>query len=159
MVDATIDRRLGRAALIVTTLMILIVGVTAAIALWPRGDVEIPAEWRSQSDYTLIIFGRESCPACAASAAFHKELATAAEAHGVRALAALTASVEDPAQFAASIGIAPDHALRAHPAPKHLTSVPTVIVVNRAGEILKKTEGALSNVKQRALLNFVTGLR
>lgn len=157
--DATTDRRLGRAALIVTAFIILVVGVTAAVAFRPRGDVEIPADWRSQSDYTLIIFGRESCPACQSSAAFHKELAAAAEAHGVRAIAALTASIEDPAKFAASIGIAPDHALRANPAPEHLKSVPTVIVVNRAGDILKKTEGALSNDKQRTLVAFIATLR
>lgn len=157
--DATTDKRLGRAAVIVTTFLILVVGVTAAIAFRPKGDLEIPAEWRAQSDYTLVIFGRESCPACQASAAFHKTLAAAAEAHGIRTVAALTASIEDPKKFAASIGIAPDHALRAIPVPEHLKSVPTVIVVSRNGTILKKTEGALSSEKQRALVQFVTSLR
>lgn len=157
--DATTDRRLGRAALIVTTFIILVVGVTAAVAFRTRGAVAIPPEWRSQSDYTLIIFGRESCSACQASAAFHKELAAAAEAHGIRTIAALTDRSENPSQFAASIGIAPDHALRANPAPEHLKTVPTVIIVNRTGEVLKQTQGALSVDKQRTLLNFVTNLR
>lgn len=157
--DATTDRRLGRAALIVTALLILTVAVTAAIALWPRGEVEIPAEWRSQSNYTLIIFGRESCPACAASAAFHKELAAAAAAHGVRAIAASTGSAENPETFAASIGIARDHALRASPAPKNLKSVPAIVLVSRNGAILRTTEGALSIAEQRALMSFVTTLR
>lgn len=157
--DATTDRRLGRAALIVTTLIVVIVGITAAIAFRPKGDIEIPAAWRSQSEYTLIIFGRDSCPACAASAEFHRTLVAAAEARGIRTLAALTASIEDPARFAASLGLAPDRALRANPAPEHLKSVPTVILVNRNGEILQKTEGALRADKQRALLNFVTNLR
>lgn len=157
--DATADRRLGRAALIVTTLIIVIVGITAAIAFRPTGDIEIPSAWRSQSDYTLVIFGRDSCPACLASREFHRELAAAAENNGVHTVAALTASIEDPAKFAASLGLSADHALRANPAPEHLKSVPTVLVVNRSGEILKKTEGALSVDKQRALLNFVTHLR
>ena len=157
--DATADRRLGRAALIVTTLIIVIVGITAAIAFRPTGDIEIPAAWRSQSDYTLVIFGRDSCPACRASLEFHKELAAAAEKRGIHTIAALTASIENPAQFAASLGLSAEHALRASPAPEHLKSVPTVLVVNRSGEILKKTEGAQSVDKQRALLNFVVNLR
>ncbi len=157
--DATSDKRLGRAALIVTTLIIVIVGITAAIAFRPKGDIEIPFEWRAQSEYTLVIFGRDSCPACKASADFHKELVAVAEASGVRAIAALTASIENPTQFAASLGLAPDHAVRAHPAPEFLKSVPTVIVVNRNGDILSKTEGALRADKQRALLNFVANLR
>lgn len=157
--DATTDRRLGRAALIVTTLIIVIVGITAAIAFRPKGDIDIPAAWRSQSEFTLIIFGRDSCPACQASTDFHKALAAAAEANGVRAVAALTASMGDPAQFAAALGVSPDRAIRANPAPEHLKSVPTVIVVNRNGDVLKKTEGVLSADKQRALLNFVANLR
>ena len=157
--DATTDRRLGRAALIVTTMIIAIVGITAAIAFRPTGNIEIPAAWRSHSEYTLIIFGRDSCPACQASADFHKALTAAAEANGVRTVAALTASIGDPARFAASLGVSPDRALRANPAPAHLKSVPTVIVVNRNGDILKKTEGVLSADKQRALLNFVANLR
>jgi len=153
------DRRLGRAALIVTAFVILAVSTTAWIATSRRGEIEIPAEWRSQSDYTLIVFGRESCPACAASAAFHKELAAAAEAHGVRTVAASTSATENPAAFAASIGLKPDRALRAIPAPKHLLSVPAILVVNRDGAILRETQGALSAEQKRALVSFVAGLR
>ena len=157
--DPASDRRLGRAALLVTTLMILTVAVTAGLAMRPRGEIEIPAGWRSQSKYTLIIFGRKSCPACAASASFHKELAAAAESRGVRAVAASTGSVENMGAFAASIGVAPDHALRASPAPKYLHSVPAIVIVGRDGTILRKTEGALSAEQQRAMMTFVTALR
>ncbi len=157
--DTATDRRLGNAALIVTTVILMIVGVTAAIAFRPRGDIEIPAEWRSESEYTLVIFGRDSCPACLASRAFHKELAAVAATNGIRTVAALTASIDDPAKFAESLGLPADHAVRASPAPEHLKSVPSVVVVNRNGEILKKTEGALPADKQRALMNFVMNLR
>jgi peroxiredoxin len=158
-VDPASDRRLGRAALIITALLIVTVAVTAGIATHPRGEIEIPAAWRSQADYTLIVFGRESCPACAASAKFNKELAAAAEARGVRVVAASTGSAEDPKSFAASIGVAPDHALRASPAPKRLHSVPAIVIVNRDGTILRKTDGVQSIAQQRALLDFVAALR
>lgn len=158
-VKATTDRRIGRAAIVVTAALALMLGVTAAVALWPRGDVELPAGWYSQSDYTVIIFGRTSCAACATSADFHRALAAAAEARGIRAVAALTARDEAPADFATSIGIQPDHAVLASPAPPHLTTVPTVIVTNRRGTILKKLEGALSVEDQRGLVNFLTTLR
>jgi thioredoxin-related protein len=158
-VEPATDRRLGNAALIVTTVILMIVGVTAAIAFRPKGDIDIPAAWRSNSDYTLVIFGRDSCPACLASRDFHKELAAAAAKNGIRTVAALTASIEDTATFASSLGLPADHAIRANPAPEHLKSVPTVVIVNRSGEILKKTEGALPVDKQRALMNFVTNLR
>ena len=160
--DPASDRRLGRAALVIAAILIATVAITAAIGTAharPRGDVEIPAEWRSQSNYTLIIFGRESCPACAASVPFHKELAKAAAAHGVRVIAASTSSVEKPEQFAASIGVTPDHAIRANPTPKNLKSVPAVVVVDRNGTILKKAEGALSTVNQHALLGFVEAIK
>lgn len=156
--DPASDRRLGRAALVITALLIVTVAVTAGIATHPRGQIEIPAAWRSQSDYTLIVFGRESCPACAASAAFHKQLAAAAEAHGVRVVAAASGTAEDPKSFAASIGVAPDHALRANPTPKHLNSVPAIVIVSRDGTILRKTDGVLPIAQQRSLLNFVTAL-
>jgi hypothetical protein len=158
-VNPDTDRRLGRAALIITALIVMIVGVTAAIAFRPKGDIDVPAAWRSQSEYTLVIFGRDSCPACLASREFHRDLAAAAEAAGVRAVAALTASIEDPAHFAASLGLAPDRAVRANPPPEHLKSVPTLLVVNRNGEILKKTEGALPADKQRAWKSFLATLR
>jgi hypothetical protein len=157
--DPASDRRLGRAALVVTALAILVVAITAWIALRPRGEIDIPAAWRAQSDYTLIIFGRESCPACAASAAFHRELAAAADAHGVRAIAASTSAAENPQSFAASIGLGPDRALRASPAPQYLKSVPAIVIVSRNGKILRKTEGALSAEEERALVSFVTTLR
>jgi hypothetical protein len=155
----TADRRLGRAALIVTALLILMVAVTAAIALRPRGEVEIPAEWRSHSDYTLIIFGRTSCPACEASASFHRELAAAAETHGVRVVAASTGSMENADAFAVSIGVKPEHSVRAVPAPQHLNSVPAIVVVDRGGRILQKAEGALAPDRQRDWMRFVSALR
>ena len=159
--DPAADRRLGRAAIIITALVIAIVAITAVVARRTRAelDIEIPAAWRSQSNFTLIIFGRESCPACAASAAFHRELAAAAEANGVRAMAASTSSTEDPAAFAASIGVAPEHALGASPAPKHLTTIPAIVIVTRDGKILRKTEGVLTDDAQRALVTFVMTLR
>lgn len=157
--DPASDRRLGRAALLVTLLAVLIVVTTAWVAGRTRGGIEIPAAWRAQSEYTLIIFGRESCPACAASAAFHRKLAAAAEAHGVRAVAASTSSLETPESFAASIGLAPNHALRASPAPAHLNTIPAIVIVNRDGATLRSTEGTLTVEQQRALLDFVATLR
>lgn len=155
----TTDRRLGRAAIVVTMALALMLGVTAAVALWPRGAVELPEAWYSHSDYTLIIFGRTSCAACATSADFHRTLAAAAEARGIRVVAAVTARDETPADFAASIGIQPDHAVRASPAPPRVTTVPTVIVTNRRGTILKQLEGALSVDDQRALGDYLATLR
>jgi hypothetical protein len=155
----TAGDRLGRAALAVTVLLILMVGITAAIAARPRGEVEIPAEWRSQSDYTLIILGRTSCPACESSSAFHRELAAAAGARGIRLVAASTGSAEDPAAFAASIGMTADHAVRAVPAPKNLKTVPAILIMKRDGAILKKTVGSLSPVQQRDWIRLVSSLR
>ena len=157
--EARTDRRIGRAAVILTTSLLAMVALTAAVALWPRGDIEIPSAWYSQSDDTLVIFGRESCPACAASATFHRELAAAAEASGIRVVAAMTARGEDPAAFAASLGLAPDRGVFASPAPKRLTTVPTILVVNRLGRTLQKKEGALSIDDQRALLEYLKTLR
>lgn len=159
--DTASDRRLGRAALVIASLLIATVAITAAIGsahARPRGEVEIPAEWRSQSDYTMIIFGRESCPACAASVAFHKELAKSAAARGVRVIAASTSGVEKPEQFATSIGVPVDHAIRANPAPKNLKSVPAIVIVNRAGTILRKTEGALTPEQRRSLTAYLATL-
>jgi hypothetical protein len=161
-VDPVSDRRLGRAALAVTALLIAIVAVSAAIALRhspARGDIEIPAEWRAASDYTLIIFGRESCPACAASAPFHRELAAAAIGRDVRVIAASTSSAEDPAAFARSIGVAPDHAIRATPPPKNMKSVPALVVVKRDGAILRHTEGLLTADQRRQFISFVGAIR
>lgn len=159
--DPASDRRLGRAALVMTAFVILTFLTTAVIARRSRGggEIEIPAAWRSQADYTLIVFGRESCPACAASAKFHKQLAATAESHGVRVVAALTGSAETPSAFAASIGVTADHALNASPAPKYLKSVPSIVIVSRDGTVLRRADGVQSVAQQRSLLSFVAALR
>jgi hypothetical protein len=158
-VDPATDRRLGRAALIVTAVLLLTVAVTAAIALRPRGGIDIPAEWRSPSGYTLVIFGRTTCAACAASAAFHRDLVAAAHARGVRVVAASTGSAREPGVFAASIGAAPDEAVRAIPAPKNLTTVPAIVLMSGDGRILKQTAGVLALGPQRDWIGLVSTVR
>jgi thioredoxin-related protein len=158
-VDPASDRRLGRAALAIAVLLIAVVFVTATAAGRRHRELEIPAEWRSQADYTLIIFGRASCPACASSASFHKELAAAATTHGIRVVAASTSSTEDPAAFAASIGVGAERAIRASPAPANLRTIPAIVLVNRDGKVLREITGALTQAQRRDLLNALDAMR
>jgi len=158
-VKSTTDRRIGRAAIVLSVFLVVMVGATAAVALWPRGDIELPAAWFSGADTTLVIFGRAGCPACDASTAFHQQLVATAESLGIHVIAALTARGGAPEAFAESLGLEGDHGVLAVPAPAHLTTVPTVVIVDRRGTVLQKKVGALSIDDQRALLNYLTTLR
>lgn len=153
------DRRIGRAALIVSATLILMIGVTVIVALWPRDAIELPADWYAGSDYTLVIFGRPGCDACDASAGFHRDIATLGTSKGMRVIAAATSREAAPSDFAASMGLPADHGAMAVPAPAHLTVVPTIVIVDRRGKTLTRKEGALSIDDQRALMEYVRKLK
>lgn len=142
-----LDARLHRAAPLVTAALIAIVLITLAVSWWTRSrpaQVGLDASYYSSASYTLIIFGRISCPACAASATFHRALVGAARAHGIRVIAACTARDESAGAFAESIGAAAEDGRLAAPPPANLTRIPTILLVNRDGTVIDRLTGVPS---------------
>jgi hypothetical protein len=143
----TSDARLGRLAPRITAALVALVVITAAVGWWARSrtaPIELDASYYGGANYTVVVFGRLSCPACAASAEFHRAVVAAARARGVRIVAASTARDEDAARFAESIGAVPDEGRVAVPPPGNLTRIPTVLLVDRRGTVLDRLTGVPS---------------
>jgi hypothetical protein len=151
-VDETI-RRVAVAAgvgslliLAATAAVLVIQGLRGAPTTPPAYEVgqqvDLPSDLYDGRAHTLVIFARSSCAVCQRVKPFLVDLT--AEARGASAMrtVVLTSGRDRPEEleFAESIGV-PEFDVENRPSGLRLHTVPTVLVVDRAGRILLALEG------------------
>ena len=122
---------------------------------YAKGDIiELPLPAYSGSRVTIAVYGTSFCPASRSSAPFLRRLfhAIAGDA-GTRSVFVPTASVSDyEVRFAEDIGLRPDDIVEVPRPIARIKLVPTVIVVDRTGQVLFVREGALDAAAVDVLL-------
>jgi len=168
MTDPT-DRLVGRTASWVNATLAVALGATLVIVGWPRvqhalgmtakapapayrtGDaIDVPVEWYQSSPFTLVLFARASCGACQQAQPYLQHLVAGVREHGAVVLASPGLEKEADLKFGRQLGLA-DGQSRIVPAGLRVKATPTLVVVNRRGEILGAWEGVGPPEKQAVI--------
>lgn len=167
MTSAGFDRILARAAiggavvLVLVTLGIgaLVVSTRArSLVMGQPGLLQLDSGYRvddtidvsphlySETPYTVIMFARSSCPACVASKPLFAAITERASRQSqVRAVMALSDDAFDSdVAFADEIGVPRDAQVTIPFSELRLRSVPTTVVVDRTGRVLRVRDRAPS---------------
>lgn len=161
-----VDHLLGRAAVILTTVLSIVFVATLTMITWPRAaptevspyrpgaTIDTPVEWHESSAYTLVLFARSSCEACQTAAPFFRELVrTVAEKHAV-VFVTSRAEHEIDTAFASGLGLDSAAVKQAVPGLR-VRVTPTLVLVNRQGTIIEAWEGVGPDSNQAAIRNAI----
>ena len=139
-------------------------GVRAALGLSrgayaARQRIDIPAQAYDSASYTLVLFARSSCAACQRSSIFFKQLVAEAVADGidVRLVSSAPVASEELA-YARELGFEERQVVPLDLRALRLRLVPTIVLVDRQGEIHYAREGAVPAGEQGDLLRRMTSL-
>jgi hypothetical protein len=157
--DQRTDRLVGRTAGFANATLAVALGLTLAIIVWPKIErvfgitpqaapaayqagqrIDVPADWYQSSPYTLVVFARASCGACQQAQPFLQQLIADVRTRGTVLLASPGLEPEDDRHYARQIGLTDDQT-RNVPAGVRVRATPTLVLVNRRGEILGAWEG------------------
>lgn len=119
------------------------VGVTPTppAAVYPVGStVDTPAAWHEGSPFTLILVAQASCGACQKAAPFLRELIAGLDGRARVVMAAPGLQREYDLRYGRDLGL-PDGAIQVMPRGTRARVTPTLVVVNRRGEVLASWEG------------------
>lgn len=171
------DRVVRRGAIAVIVTLLTVVSLTSLVLLnpawqdrarrqlgWARtfeagSAAELPPEWIDGAKPTIVIFISGACEACRQSAPFHRDLRASVGAAGLRVLTVLTSLNDDAAAYAASESLSERDVVRFDATGSRLRVVPTILIVDRNGVVVEKTEGVLPEAEQHALMTRVGSLR
>lgn len=120
---------------------------------------DLPAEWHQGAKPTVVIFVSGTCQACQQSAPFHRYLRSSAGAAGLRVVTALTSMSDDPSAYAATESLSDRDVAKFDSTGSRLRVVPTILIVDRNGDVLEKKEGVLPEAEQHALTARVWSLK
>jgi len=153
------DRAIHRVATTMMVTCMLLLAATVVAVAWPRithtlgvkpavreaayrtGQViDVPEDWYQSSPYTVVLFARASCGACQNAQPFFKELASDLKGRAAVILASSEQEREEDAEYGHGIGLK-DPAIRITPAGLKVRVTPTLVLINRRGEILGAWEG------------------
>ena len=153
------DRAIHRMAAAMLVTCALVLGATAVAVAWPRlthtlgvkpvprelayktgQTIDVPAEWYQSSPYTVVLFARASCGACQNAQPFFKQLVTGLKGRAAVVLAGGEQGQDDDAQYGRALGLK-DPAIRVAPDGLKVRATPTLVLINRRGEILGAWEG------------------
>jgi hypothetical protein len=166
--------RLGRIAIALAVTAVVIVGATAALVARPdlrarlglapeayavRQVVDVPPAIYNSSSYTLLIFARSTCDVCQRSAKFLSRLAgqTAGAGAGVRLVSSAPVVASELA-FARALGLSDAQVAPVDLKTVRVRRVPTIVLVDRHGEIHYAREGAVSTSDQEAVIKTLVSL-
>lgn len=158
------DRRIRQASLLLAGMCLLVVGLTATalgLAVSNRdgrtgyvvGDhVDLPPDWFGGTDSTLLVFLRSDCAASQALAVMLPEL-RAQIPDGVQMLAVVSdASPAREASFAESAGFERTAVRMADFESLQLRVVPTLVLVDRHGQVKAERLGTLRGAERVDIL-------
>jgi hypothetical protein len=168
------ERWLRRGALALSLTLVTSVTATGAVVMWPRvarvvgvtppppepayragQTIDTPGDWTSRADVTVVLFAQSACGACQSAKPFLRKLFAETRARG----AAVVVSSHGPdrsheAAYTRELDL-PADALHQTPAGLRVRATPTLVVVNRAGQILDAWEGVGPEPQQLAILKAV----
>jgi len=133
-------------------------GFTAA-AYAAAQHVDLPSDVYDSSPYTLILFARSTCPACQRSSLLFKQLVAEANTVGVasRLVSGVPVAAEEMA-YARGLGLTQEEVVGVDLQKLRVRLVPTIVLVDRRGEIHYAWEGAVPVGQQADLLRRMTSL-
>jgi hypothetical protein len=167
--DQKTDRLLGRTAGFANATLAVALGLTLAVVVWPRIEravgiepqaapaayragqtIDVPVDWYQSSPYTLVVFARASCGACQQAQPFLQQLVADVSTRGTVVLASPGLEIEHDRNYARQIGLR-DEQTRHAPAGLRVRATPTLVLVNRRGQILGAWEGVGPADQQSAI--------
>lgn len=167
------DRVIGRTALVITAMCLVgltvtgvlaIPGVRAHLGLSPirpisyavGSHIDLPSSIYAATPYTLILFARSSCDACQRAKSVLADLAAqvANESNARVILVTGMSNVEDDAAYGRQLGVNEASQIRLDLTKLQLRQVPTIVLVDRNGQVERDWEGP-SPDEQRAITRDV----
>jgi thiol-disulfide isomerase/thioredoxin len=155
-------------ALTVTAVAIAMPSVRASLGFAPPlpapsyvagQPADFPASLFQQAPYTLAIFFRSDCGACARIKPFLARLTARDDGAAVRVVAVTGAGHRaDALAFAKQIGLGESSLVMMDLGNLRLRRVPTVVLMDRSGVIQAALEGIPSSQEEEKLLRMVTSL-
>jgi len=167
------ERVVGRASVATSIGVAVLLAATLGYIGWPRvaaalglkppprppayvvGEaVDVPAAWYSEADTTLILFARASCGACEKAQPFLTKIVGIMNSRGAAFMAHPAGTEIEDAQFAKSLGVKDGHNVVV-PKGVKVQATPTVLIVDRQGQIKGAWEGVGNIDKQAAILGAI----
>jgi len=152
----------------------LVLGTTALVVAWPRltttlgvkstptrnaayrtgQTVDVPASWYEASPYTLLVFARASCGACQQAQPFFKQLTSGLKGRASVLMVGSDLDRENDAAYGRAIGLK-DASIQVAPDGLKVRVTPTVVLINKRGEILGAWEGVGPADQQDAIAKAI----
>ena len=153
------DIILRRVATVTSALLVMVLAGTALTIAWPRiasatgtrpsppppayqtgQTIDVPVEWYASAPRTLVLFGQASCGACQDATPYLQQLVAHLRDRAAVVVGSPGNAFEDDAAWAMGFGIG---RVSVHPVPGRLRVkvTPTLVVVDRQGQILGAWEG------------------
>ena len=107
----------------------------------------------STSDKTLILALKKGCHFCSESAPFYQKLAQIAPEKGLRLIAAFPHSVEDGQSYLKELNVSIADMKQADFGSMNVGGTPTLILVDKNGQITKSWVGKLPADKETEVIN------
>jgi thiol-disulfide isomerase/thioredoxin len=135
------------------------VGMGPRPAYATRSRIDVPPEVYHSTPFTIVLFARSTCAVCRSSVPFLARLVQEAAASGVAVRLVSSAPVL-PAEvaFAQALGLGATELVGVDVRTLRVKQVPTVVLVDRAGDIRYAREGAVPAVDQDELLRTLSSL-
>ena len=149
----------------VTAIVLAMPDLRDALGLGPRpayatrSRIDVPPAVYRTSSYTVVLFARSTCAVCRSSVTFLTKLVREAAAAGVAVRLLSSAPVApDELAFAQGIGLGPAEVVAVDMRTIRVARVPTIVLVDREGEIRYAREGAIPAAEQDGLLSTLSSL-
>jgi hypothetical protein len=172
------ERLIGKVATAVTIGCVAVVAITvAALAMpslrarlgFPPGRsasysvgqrIDVPANLYDSSPLTLLVFARSSCSACQRAKPVFADIARRLSAPSSARILLVTSSTrhEDEVSYVRDLGLDESHLVTLDGAGLRLQVVPTLVLVDRLGEIHYASEGVPTAAQEDDLLRAVASL-
>lgn len=153
---------------------VLTLAVTTTIVVWPligpagsapaqaapkpaynAGEgIDVPAAWYQEAPHTLVLFAQAACGACQSAAPYLQTLRSHLEGRATLVVATPGAQRDAEVEYAARIGVS-DHAVYPAGPGLRVRVTPTLVLVNRKGDILGAWEGVGPEAKQQELTKAI----
>jgi hypothetical protein len=166
--------RFARVAIALAVAAVVVVVATAALVARPdlrsrlglapepyavNQVVDVPSTIYDSSSYTLLIFARSTCDVCQRSAKFLSRLADQAAGAGAEVrLVSGAPVVESELAFARALGLSDAQVAPVDLKTVRVRRVPTIVLVDRRGEIHYAREGAVSASDQEDVIKTLVSL-
>jgi thiol-disulfide isomerase/thioredoxin len=168
------DRLVARTTGWANALLAVALGATLMTVAWPRVQhafglkaapapaayragqtIDVPADWYQAAPYTVVVFARSSCSACQQAQPFLQQLVASVKGRGEVVLGTPGMEREEDLRYGLQLGLDASQA-RVVPPGLRVKATPTLVIVNRRGEILGAWEGVGPPEQQAKISQAIT---